>query len=229
MPIDNLSRLMVLQIFSSDNQKWLDRWNQFGPWYPDAGIVRCMRCAGSGTHATFDLQVFRGDATLMPTSILGRFYHHESSSDLTKCVNDNGWPSSFGPVPWAGTAYEGDTRLAVGYADADKILKDDDYPNVHIVKYQGVEPARAKIENNEYNYWASQTLYWQTSVITAAGLDDLLNSLLAAAQNSAFIDTIEGRNLFWTTPGSMACQKVPNERAYPTVVPESSPAYPGGL
>ncbi len=219
MPIDNLSRLMVLQIFSADNEQWLDRWNQFGPWYPDAGIVRCMRCAGSGTHATFDLQVFRGDASLMPQSILGRFYHHASSSDLTKCVRDNGWPSSFGPTPWAGTEYDGDTRLAVGYADADKIFMDQDYKDVHIVKYQGVEPARAKIENNEYNFWAAQTLYWQKSVITTSGLDDLLNSLLGAAQDPTFVDSIQGRNQFWTTPGAMSGQKVPNERAYPTVVP----------
>jgi len=216
MPIDNLSRLMVLQIFSAENATWLDRWNQFGPWYPDAGIVRCMRCAGSGTHATFDMQVFRGDATLMGTSLHGRFYHHESSSDLTKCVDENGWNDAAmgGPAEW------GD-RYAVGYADVDKIINSTSYPNTHIVKYQGVEPARAKIENNEYNFWAAQTLYWNVAEIQTLGLTGLLNSLIASAQDSSFLDTIEPQNMFWTTNGEMACQKVPDERAYPTVVPGS--------
>lgn len=222
MPIDNLSRLMVLQIFSSDNEDWLDRWSQFGPWYPDAGIVRCMRCAGSGTHATFDMQVFRGDATLMGTSIFGRFYHHESSSDLTKCVRDNGWNTAWGPTPsWAP-----DVRYAVGYADADKILKSTSYPGVHIVKYQGVEPVRAKIENNEYNFWAAQTLYWNVTEIDSAGLTTLLDKLKTAAQDATFLAGITPQNMFWTTNGEMACQKSPNERAYPTVVPASSPNYP---
>lgn len=234
MPIDNLSRLMVLQIFSSENEDWLDRWSQFGPWYPDAGIVRCMRCAGSGTHATLDMQVFRGDASIMGKSLLGRFYHHKSSSDLTKCVRDNGWPSSFG-TPWADTGYAGDTRLAVGYADSDKILKSTSYPGVHIVKYQGVEPARAKIENNEYNFWAAQTLYWNVAEIAdpdgptvnvAPDHTALLNKLIAAAQDASFLNTITPQNMFWTTTGAMACQKSPNERAYPTVVPASSPNYP---
>ena len=233
MPIDNLSRLMVLQIFSSENAAWLDRWNQFGPWYPDAGIVRCMRCAGSGTHATFDLQVFRGDATIMGTSVYGRFYHDESSSDLVKCIRDDGWASSFGPTPWAGYNIDGtdDVRYAVGYADADKSLSRTDLSNLHIVKYQGVEPVRPKIENNEYNFWAAQTLYWDPVEIDNAGLTNLLTALRAAANNAAFVDTLDPQSMFWTTQGAMSCQKVdasaqPDESAYPTVVPTSSPNYP---
>jgi hypothetical protein len=228
MPIDNLSRLMVLQIFSSDNEDWLDNWNQFGPWYPDAGIVRCMRCAGSGTHATFDMQVFRNDATVMGKSLDDRFYHHESSSRLTDCVNNNGWDPSWGPE-WDG--YD-KPRYAVGYADVDKILKSSSYPRVHIVKYQGVEPARAKIENNEYNFWAAQTLYWSTDEIEdplgdgSISLTYLLGKLTDAAKKSSFLATISPQKLFWTTQGEMACQKTPLERSYPTVVPESSPIHP---
>lgn len=230
MPIDNLSRLMVLQIFSKDNEDWLDRWNQFGPWYPDAGIVRCMRCAGSGTHATLDMQVFRGDALIMDASLHGRFYHHESSSDLTKCVDENGWPASWGTPSWATDQDYGPVRYAVGYADVDKIINSTSYPNTHIVKYQGVEPARAKIENNEYNFWAAQTLYWNPTEITNLGLDALLNDpvkgLIAAAQNQGFLNGIFPQNMFWTTNGAMACQKTPFEPAYPTVVSTTSPYYP---
>ncbi len=214
MPLDNLSRLMVLQIFSSDNVDWLDRWSQFGPWYPDAGIVRCMRCAGSGTHATFDMQVFRGDASLQGASIHGRFYHHESSSDLTKCVDENGWPAAWGTPDWSP-----DVRYGVGYADVDKIIKSSSYPNTHIVKYQGVEPARAKIENNEYNFWAAQSLYWNVAEIQTTGNTALLSQLVAAAQDATFLNTVSPQNMFWTTNGEMAGQKIPDERAYPTVVP----------
>jgi hypothetical protein len=215
-PLDNLSRLMVLQIFSSDNEAWLDRWDQFGPMFPDAGIIRCMRCAGSGTHATFDMQVFRTDADIQGTSIDNRFYHHLSSSDLARCISRNGTDEA--TPPW-----DPDVRYAVGYADVDKALKSSSYPNLHLVKYQGVEAKRTNIENSQYNFWAAQTLYWNTTEISNLGLDSILSDLITAAQSSTFLTSITPQNMFWTTNGEMASEKSPEEYSYPTVKEGTTP------
>jgi len=201
MPIDNLSRLMVLLIFSGENKTKLSNWNQFGPWYPNLTLTRCLRCAGSGTHATFDLQVFRGDLSLQEGSVPNFFFNSGSTQMLT-CVNDK-----------AG---------GVGYIDADNIIGAVDQ-KVHIVRYEGVEPTREKVRNCEYNYWNPQQLYGINSELAANNLTDLVSktgtqSLVRFASQASTLDLIGfPTNYFWGTDGEQKCKKSPNEAAYPTL------------
>ena len=197
MPIDNLSRLQVLLIFSEGNNATkLTNWNQFGPWYPDLTIHRCMRCAGSGTHATFDLQVLRGDVTVKQDSVMNAFNHHTSSTRLQNCIEK----------------FDG----GVGYLDADKPLVGAN--QIHIVKYQGVEPTRAKIENCQYNFWAAQHLYGINAEISDLELDEEIDSLIAFTNASSTLDLLGSpKNDFWAAQGDMKCEKFPGERDFPRV------------
>ncbi|MBE9550459.1 MAG: hypothetical protein IMF13_00260, partial [Proteobacteria bacterium] len=193
MPIDNLSRLMAILLFKNND---ITNWNQFGPWYPDLPIVKCMRHAGSGTHATLDLAVMRRDAIPHQMTIPGSIYHYRSSSDLMKCVRD----------------FDG----AVGYADADKLLGSSGIGNVHLAKYQGVEPTREKIKNCEYNFWATQWVYWDADEVAGLGLTNFVADLMAYAGNPANLtyQNIGYRADFWAAQSEMSCKK-DNDRAYP--------------
>lgn len=99
--LSNLSRLQAVMIYAGK----VVNWNQFDAALPANQIVACLRHAGSGTHATLDAAVMRGDANLItledPMGIYGGpvVYFNDGSSDMMNCINDNAY--------------------AVGYADAD--------------------------------------------------------------------------------------------------------------
>lgn len=196
MPIDNFTRLMAILLFKNDS---ITNWDQFGPWYPSLDIVKCMRHAGSGTHATLDLAVMRRDGVPHATSnpiAPGMIWHYVSSSDLLDCVE----------------FYPG----AVGYADADKLMGTDDTGNIHILKYQGVEPVREKIKNCEYNFWATQWVYWDAAEVEGLGLTNLVNDLMTYAGDPLNLtyENIGYRADFWAAQSEMSCKK-DNDFAYP--------------
>jgi len=125
--VNNLTRQQALLLMSGN----VANWNQFGPGYPDKKVVLCMRHAGSGTHATLDKAIMRDEPNRgLPTTNqlnvaaanpLPGIMFHESSSDMIKCVEENGrygtkpdgsaWPTPSTP----GTPNAG----AIGYADSD--------------------------------------------------------------------------------------------------------------
>lgn len=213
MPIDNLSRLQALLIFSDA----VNNWRDFGPWYPDLPIVQCMRHAGSGTHATLELGVFRGDAVVKNTSVggAGLFWEFSQSPEATD-------PNGSEPVVWH---YRSSTDLtedciefyngAVGYVDADKVLGNDDVNNCHTVKFEGVEPTREKVKFGEYSYWAGQQCFYDTATVTGI-TQNLADSLMAFAADPANLNNVDfGQKAnYWSTDDEMTVKKTADS-AYP--------------
>ncbi len=195
VPIDNLTQAMVQQIFDGT----VTNWSDFGPYYDNCNnpgndaILRCMRHAGSGTHATIDLAVMRG-AQLLTNSVPNVTWHFASSSDLTKCVTD--------------------FENAVGYADADKLLDfsgiGGDVNGAHLVKYNGVEPTRTKIVNGEYEFWAAQNVYYDLARdFSDANLANLRALLESYSSNPANLTTATLGNAakFWAAQDEMQVEK----------------------
>ncbi len=192
VPLENLSRLMALHLFSGQ----ITNWNQFGPSFPSLPVVLCMRHGGSGTHATLETAVFRGDAIIKTISTPNFAWHHKSSTDLTdSCVDD-----------FAG---------AVGYVDADKVLNVDDMGNTHQMKYQGVEPARNKIAYGNYNFWGAQHMFYDPSCVTGVQLT-LAQDIISYAGNGLYLtEALFGETAkYWATSSEMQVSKS-DDYAYP--------------
>jgi len=214
MPIDNLSRLQALLIFSDQ----VNNWQDFGPWYPDLPIVQCMRHAGSGTHATLELAVFRGDASIWPATVggAGPFWEAMESPEATD-------PNGSEPVVWH---YRSSTDLTedciefynggVGYVDADKVLSNDDVNNCHTVKFEGVEPTREKVKWGEYTYWGGQSCFYDDDQVNGVE-QNLADAILAYAGDPANMNNVDfGQKAnYWSTDGEMTVKKS-SDSAYPT-------------
>ncbi len=211
MPLNNINHAMAGLIFSGK----INNWEDFGPYFTPGKIVRCMRHAGSGTHATVDdlLKPYSLKNVSTPKPLAyGPTWHYTSSSDLMRCVAD----------------FKG----AVGYADADKLLdfkgiKDgcaedpegnpdnhrddpDGFAGAHIMQYNGVEPTRQKIINCEYEFWAAQHVYYDTTAFTGM-LETLRHRLETFSSDSANLTEANIGNAanFWGTQSQMKCGKSP--------------------
>jgi hypothetical protein len=200
IPLDNISRIMAVNIFSGQAIYWTD----FGAWYNADPIVACLRHAGSGTHSTLDWAVMRSAAgdwgwPLVTAENVAdpTVWFNDGSSDEMNCIN---------------------TKVgAIGYADADQLEGTDNYPNVHALKYNGVEPRRTKVRNGEYDFYSNQWLYFKTA------LTPLQQNLIAFASDP---DNIPGSKAkFWATKGEMWFNKA-NDRVYPGYVGATDPKLP---
>ncbi|NLI81620.1 MAG: hypothetical protein GX443_08030 [Deltaproteobacteria bacterium] len=146
--LDNISRMQAVQIFSGQVFYWTDFGQNFSvTGNPQADVVACLRHAGSGTHATLDFAVVRGNgwgASLPIVESIGgpNVYFNDGSSDMMKCINGSG--------SWTGQG-------AIGYADADQSLSS--YTNTKALKYNGEAPTRVNIRNGLYDFWSVQWLY----------------------------------------------------------------------
>ena len=206
MPLNNINHAMAGLIFSGT----INDWEDFGPYFTPGKIVRCMRHAGSGTHATVDdlLKPYKLAIITIPLPLnLGPTWHYTSSSDLMKCVAD----------------FKG----AIGYADADKLLDFKnifdgcaDNPNIglddpdlvagaHIMQFNGVEPTRQKIVNCEYEFWAAQHVYYDTDAFSGT-LETLRQRLANFSSNAANLTEANLGNAanFWGAQSEMKCTKV---------------------
>lgn len=208
VPFSNLSRAEVINLVAG---KVLN-WNQLRPDLNNNGtaneaadypggdslpVVLCLRHAGSGTLATLDAAIMRGDASMASVqAMLGdennydngyapETYFNTSSSDLMKCVGNN--PGAF------------------GYADTDKITalteltpvvyNDGKYGDVKKVQYNGYYSNRESIFNGNYEFWAAQWLYVAPSEDAALkakiqALSDFAGSpagLVAAQKNTWWV------------------------------------------
>jgi hypothetical protein len=211
MPIDNISRLMAAMIFSGQAVTWKD----FGDWYevtgdPSAALVACLRHAGSGTHATMDLAVMNGKwgATTATAEIAGQVYFNEGSSDLMKCVNQ--------------------LTGAIGYADSDQLYatkaktgSNFPYPNVVALKYQGIEPYRAKIRNGEYDFWSVQWIYENKE----APEYNTLHNTVVALMNYAKANVPSTKANYWATADEMVYMKG-TDFQYPQYKGAATPKMP---
>jgi hypothetical protein len=144
----NLTRTQAANLFAGN----VKDWSQFGPDFPQKGVVVCLRHAGSGTHASLDTGVMRGDLKLTTQEQImaspGSFpeiMFFQSSSGEAQCVAENG---GYG----AGGDY-----IAVGYADSD--LTTNTGNGMHLVKYEGADSTADNIANGVYSFWSSQWIY----------------------------------------------------------------------
>ena len=183
--INNMSRLMATQIFAGQ----VTNWNQLDTTMASTPIVVCMRHAGSGTVATLDAAVMRGDYTLVNTQVLPtdilylaglapETYFNDGTGQMMPCIANK-----------AG---------AIGYADSDRT----DAGSTRIY-YQGVLGDRAHIKEGQYDFWSSQELYWQNN-LPAATLA-LINNIVAYVSNPANLPASEVN--WWATSSEMGVAK----------------------
>ncbi len=210
-------------------------YSQFGSGYDNKKVVLCMRHAGSGTHATLDKAIMRGDRELPKAQLLAVPFNtkkagvqfHESSSDMMKCINDNG-----------GAAYSDTTKYAaIGYADADAIVASYDANNNEVKKSGAVNVKRLKfngtsegmnsthfgnygwsqmknnIINGIYEFWASQWMYINADVESQDTLD-LFTKLTDFAGSYSL--PCPGLGCYWSTASQLHVNKV-DDFAVPTL------------
>jgi len=201
VPMNNISRLQAVMIFSG--QAWY--WSDFGAFFPSDPIVACLRHAGSGTHATLDAAVMRGDWNLLTTQNASEptAWFNDGSSDEMACVNG--------------------LTGAIGYADADQLAGSSNYPNVHALNYQGVEPMRWKIRNGEYDFWSAQWIYEDPNEPGYSSLHPIVTKLIAYAANPAKIPATKAD--YWASQGEMVYTKA-TDWAYPGYTGASNPQTP---
>ena len=216
-PIDNISRIMAVVIFSDQVLSWKD----FGDWYEvlnttecnainnfgagDPTITKCLRHAGSGTHATIDLAVMNsawGGALSSLEYTGGNVWFNDGSGDMINCIKGR-----------AG---------AIGYADCDQLVGSSGNNMIHEVKYQGVECRRTKIRNCEYDFWSIQWIYWEEDNLTPEQIQ-LIADLMAFASDPNNLPS--GKANYWAALGEMKCMKY-GDYMYPGFVGASDPRLP---
>ena len=208
VPYDNMSRLMATSIFNGQ----VANWNQFDPTADSVQVTVCMRHAGSGTHATLDAAVMRGDYSLLINQkdatdalvMLGLapyVYFNDGSSDEMRCVG-------------GGTIAGYDGIGAVGYADADKVVMDPatgeyhnaaKYGDVKTMTWNGEEPIKSNIVNGKYDFWSAQWLYASPADSGTTGIGPMVNALAAFAEDAANLPL--DKAAYWSSQGEMKVDK----------------------
>lgn len=222
--VDNLSRQQLLLLLSNN----VYNWNQFGTGYENKKVVLCMRHAGSGTHATLDKAIMRGDAGLptldarnvpIPVKKAGVMFH-ESSSDMMKCVDENG-------------LYATTSAAAIGYADADANVSayntdgtyTKKYARVKELKYnglgEGITPAnlatygasalKNQIKYGQYEFWSSQWMYLDRSTENT-NTEALYDKMMTYAANTSL--PCPGIGCYWLTSKELMVKKA-NDTSVP--------------
>ena len=188
---DSLSRLQAVLLFSGQIQRW-----DFFPGGNAKPVCLCLRHAGSGTHATLDASVMRGEGNLPikeNKTSLPLIWFNDGSGDEMGCVNENG-------------GY-GANVIAVGYADADQALKmpaggGNSYLDTKPLDYQGIAPIAANIKNGLYDFWSSQWLFEDQNEADYATNHDFIVALEAFASDPA-----HNPNAYWATKDEMHVDK----------------------
>lgn len=183
-PITSLNRNQTVLLFSGNvaDYSWL------GADFPEKRVGLCLRHAGSGTHATLDKAIMRGDyglptaeqTEINPDPIAPLAFFHESSSDAMKCINQNGKTGQY---------LESEVGF-IGYLDADAIVdrieadgtetRKSDAANVRRLLYnglgEGMSPANWSNYNmsglkhdilaGTYEFWSAQWLFMKKTDYT---------------------------------------------------------------
>jgi ABC-type phosphate transport system substrate-binding protein len=145
--VTNLTRTQALNIYSGS----ITTWDQVAGYTgtPGKKIVKCLRHAGSGTHSTLDMAVFRDDAGHPASSLMQyedtEVFFNFSSSDMKKCIELNGGKTD---------------GYAVGYMDADQ---ENSAPTKYrMLSYQGAKPYANEIKTGAYDFWSKQNIYMKS-------------------------------------------------------------------
>jgi len=202
--LDNVSREMLVQIFSGN--AWY--WSDFGAGFPAEPITVCLRHAGSGTHATLDLAIMNSKwgagLAIAENAADPIIWFNDGSSDEMKCINGN-----------YGTTY------AIGYADADQLEGTSSYPNVYQPKYNGFAPTRVNIRNGLYDWWSAQWMYEAPGELT--NIHKVITDLVAFASLPANIPSTKAK--FWAAQNEMTWMKG-SDFKYPTFQGANDPQTP---
>lgn len=190
-PIENLPRMMPVQIFAG--QAWY--WSDFGGDFNTDPIVACMRHAGSGTQATLDYAVMRGNGWganyyTAQNSSEPTVWFNDGSSDMMSCLNRTG---------------------GIGFADADQSPPS----GTHRLKYQGEEASRVNIRNGRYDFWSTQWLYENPSAPNYSTTHPWISGLMAFAENPDNIPTAKAN--WWAAKSEMVYMKT-TDKTYPQYV-----------
>nr|WP_320191730.1 substrate-binding domain-containing protein [uncultured Desulfobacter sp.] len=207
VPIDTMTRLQAVSILSGQ----VTNWSEFDPSV-DMRVVLCHRHAGSGTVATLNAAVFRGDASL-PTAEVNKttadlyagygiekaeIYFNEGSSDMMRCV--------------------GQTEGAIGYADFDKCLPGTNcvskgYGQIKRVYFPNCPDCRPNhspfltqkelVQNGIDTFWSAQWLYYKTAEPTATKA--LITDLGAFASLEANLPSSKAD--YWSSQNAMKYEK----------------------
>jgi hypothetical protein len=215
VPIDTMTRLQAVSLFSGQ----IANWSDFDPSV-DMRVVLCHRHAGSGTVATLNAAVFRGDNAL-PTEEINKttadyyefyyaylglpapvyypeIYFNAGSSDMMRCV--------------------GQTKGAIGYADFDKCLPGTNcvskgYGQIKRVYYPCGPDCRPNhwpfltqkemVQNGIDSFWSAQWLYYKTAEPTA--VKTLISALGAFASIEANLPTSKAD--YWSSQNAMNYEK----------------------
>lgn len=173
--IDNLTRLQAVLLFSGE----IMNWNQFGVSFANQPTTICLRHAGSGTHATLDYAVVRGNGWG------GTLVQNENRID-DPANYDPGTPTIFFNDTTGDEEYCVNTQAgAVGYFDADKanatthLIIASGYPNILQVAYQGEYASADGIQHGRYDFFTNEWAYKDPSL--SGGALTLVNNFLAYA------------------------------------------------
>lgn len=217
-PIGNMTRLMATSIFSGT----VSNWNQFSEAGDavvfDEPMVVCLRHAGSGTAATLDAAIMRGEATLVKNEAYDGLWwfnnvdptgaswdaddqaasdRYDSNGNIKVFFNDGS-----SDLVRCVKAFSG----AVGYADYDKCKDPSSDPDSKCYKvdqmtYQGVEGVASKIRNGQYEFWAAQYLYYKD----ADPANSIVKQLIQYTESSDRLP--ESKKPFWSSTYDMKWSK----------------------
>jgi ABC-type phosphate transport system substrate-binding protein len=194
-------------------------WQDFGRYFDgddNTGttqdrITACFRHAGSGTHATMDLGLMRGNGwgiTLDQTQNTDTLYgstrwFNDGSGDLAKCLQE--------------------LTGSVGYADCDQLAGQDPITakKVHALKYQGAECNRYNVRNGVYEFWSKSHLYYKTP---SADEVALFNALFAFAEDPAKIPATKAQ--WWAADKEMKVRKATDFNYLNSKPPVGGPYLP---
>jgi hypothetical protein len=188
--LDNMSRLMAVQIFSGTAAAWTD----FGAGFAAKDVVACLRHAGSGTHATLDKSIMYGinwGSTTQASQILpasatagaGSVFNVDTSTELGCVAN-----------------YDG----GVGYADADA-----SQAGTTKLKYNGVAAKRTNVRNGLYDTFYSFQHLYENDADTTTAQDTARNMMLKYVSVHAL-----PKAEYWATAGEMMWGKT-TDAGYP--------------
>ena len=203
----NLTRMQAVLLFSGQ----VKNWQNMGSSYPNLATMICMRHAGSGTHATLDYAVVRGNGwgNNLPVyennpgdsenydSSSPIMFFNDATGDELNCINT--------------TSVSGTTVGAIGYADADKAdftSKLVSGKNITELKYQGEYASRDAVKYGRYDFWTNEWAYKD------AGYSDttFMNALLTFAADASRIPSSETN--FWAVQSEMKYEKATDQQ-YP--------------
>jgi ABC-type phosphate transport system substrate-binding protein len=222
--------MMAVLIFSGQVFNWTD----FGDDFATHPINKCLRHAGSGTHATLDHAVMHapwggtilglGTENQQPSNQPGTYFN-DGSSDMMKCINggytrnyDDG-PQNGGPLDGANWSGEG----AIGYADADQSLSS--FTNTARIFYNGYRAHRVNIRNCRYdNFWSVQHLYYDPASPEYLQVAALVGQMMTFAANPNNVPQCKAD--YWAAYDEMKCMKF-DSHDYPIwIAPPALPQLP---